>query len=286
VSASAVNSPYPAEKVAMDRCSQAIYDEKTKGFCEREKTAMNRLLLTFIWFTLSSAALMTHAQTDPLPASTIVKVLTIEYPPFTTESEPSQGSSFTLLRERLQGSGIEIAPRFLPPGRVQQTMDREAWHASYVPQAGDVETTIRLVLEDGNFIYGLFRARENAPFRWQNLTELAGRQIAVTRSSKLQAYNAKLVESGAKLVFIDDISQAFRMLARGRIDYVLAIQETGWYIMDLLKMDRTDYQFSESALDRFPHAIYVNRATQEGQALIRALTAERNLPLPSDSADR
>ena len=179
-----------------------------------------------------------------------------------------------MLRERLEGSGIEIAPRFLPPARIQHTMDKEAWHASYVPQPGNIETTVRLVLEDANFVYGLFRAREDTPFEWQDLAELSSRKIAVTRSSKLQSYNAKLAEGGAELVFIDDISQGFRMLQHGRVDYVLAIQETGWYIMDLLKMNRTQFQFSDSAIDRFPYAIYVNGTTPEGQALIRALTLE------------
>ncbi|WP_344806573.1 hypothetical protein [Allohahella marinimesophila] len=233
---------------------------------------MNRLLLMFVLFTAAAVTATAFAQTSALPASTIVKVLTIEYPPFTSEAMPTQGTSFAMLRKRLEGSGIEIAPRFLPPARLQQTMDNEAWHASYVPQPNAAASTVRLVLQDANFIYGLFRVRESSAFEWTDLSELAGKQIAVTRSLKLEAYNAELVSKGAHLVFIDDISQGFRMLEHGRVDYVLAIQETGWYVMDTLKMKRQNYQFSDSAIDRFPYAIYINQSTLEGQALFRALT--------------
>src|SRR5690606_27487462 len=202
-----------------------------------------------------------------------VEVIAIEYPPFLVEKQPGQGTSFEYLNRSLVNSNIEIVPVFVPPGRAKYLMERDGWHASFLPPATALSSVQLVSLQDAHMRFGLLRRHQEGRFVWSETKELAGKTVAVTRTGRISGYYSDMKQNGMELFFVNDMQQAVRLLMHKRVDYVLTVEETGWYVVDSLGMDRKDFQFSDSSFDIFDYHIHVNTQTPEGRELARALTA-------------
>lgn len=206
---------------------------------------------------------------DPV---TRIQVLAIEYPPFTSSGSVADGLSFVRLNRILQSHGWNAHAEFLPPARVPMVINQSGhWLASFFPPKTGSSHVEVVIVAPAAIRMGLFRQRKTGEFSWQALSELRDNTLATIRSDYSSAYVTPFVKAGMNMVFVDSIEQGIRMLAEGRVDYVLSIEDTGWYYADLHNLGREQLQFSDSIIATFPHVLYVNRTHPKGPELIRLL---------------
>src|SRR5690606_19793272 len=164
----------------------------------------------------------TPASTADTPAAKIrVEVIAMEYPPFLSESLPGKGTSFDYLHRNLTSSNIEIVPLFVPPGRAKYLMERDGWHASFIPPTTSSDSVRLVPLQDAEMRFGLLRLHQDGRFAWSELKELAGKTVAATRVGRISGYYADLKQNGVELFFVNDMQQAVRLLMHKRAAYVL-----------------------------------------------------------------
>ncbi|MCD8522873.1 MAG: hypothetical protein LRY66_16080 [Saccharospirillaceae bacterium] len=201
-------------------------------------------------------------------AVTRIQVLAIEYPPFTSSASAGNGVSFVMLNRILQSHGWNAHAEFLPPARVPMVINQSGhWLASFFPPKTGSSHVEVVIVAPAAIRMGLFRQRKTGEFSWQALSELRDNTLATIRSDYSSAYVTPFVKAGMNMVFVDSIEQGIRMLAEGRVDYVLSIEDTGWYYAELHNLGREQLQFSDSIIATFPHVLYVNRTHPKGLEL-------------------
>ena len=188
-----------------------------------------------------------------------INVVAIEYPPYTTSSHPDRGLSFEVLRQSLATSDFVIEEIFLPPARAAiYTQSDQGWLLSlYPPKAGAAHVK-KIVYRQARIPYSLFRLRRPEAFRWDNLNELAGGTVALTRTPINTRSLVKYRAAGLTPVFINTLNQGILMVAEGHADYVLTTLETGRYYAEQLEIDPHKLQFAETIIQWFPYTIYLN----------------------------
>ena len=205
-------------------------------------------------------------------AVTRIQVLAIEYPPFTSSGSVADGLSFVRLNRILQPYGWRAIAEFLPPARAPMEVNQTAaWLASFFPpKIGSPHVEV-VIVAPAAIRMGLFRQRKSGGFSWQALSELRDSSLATIRSDSSSAYVTPFVKAGMNMVFVNSIEQGIQMLAEGRVDYVLTVEDTGWYYATQHGLSREHLQFSDSIIATFPHVLYVNRTHPLGPELIRLL---------------
>ena len=164
------------------------------------------------------AALLTFAG---YASDSTLSVVAVEYPPYVTQSRSDLGSNFVALQAYLRQqnlSDVHIRPLFYPPARAQKAISDEQWCATFYPpwQRKDVR-----FVPLGNEVVkmGLFRNMTDSPFRWNELTDLSGKSVALLRSSEERFIPAWFKQAGKKIVFVETVEQGLELLLLSRVDY-------------------------------------------------------------------
>lgn len=188
-----------------------------------------------------------------------INVVAIEYPPYTTSNHPDRGLSFEVLRQSLATSDFVIEEIFLPPARAAiYTQSDQGWLLSLFPPPAKSPHVQKIVYQRARIPYSLFRRHQTQPFRWDNLNELAGGSVALTRTPNNNQSLVKYRAAGLTPVFINTLDQGIQMLLESHVDYVLTTQDTGLYYAKKLDIDPQKLQFAETVIQWFPYTVYLN----------------------------
>lgn len=189
----------------------------------------------------------------------IAKVISIEYPPYTTSELPGGGISVDVLRSLLEPHGWTLEVEFLPPARAAfDVADPGDWLLSFFPPREGYSHVRTLVLKDADILFGLFRMHKPGPFRWQSLDDLAGSTLVSTRTLTGSQVIQPFISAGIDVESVNTLDQGLHMLLSGRADYVLTTRETGYYYAQKLAIPADSIQFSETIIQHFPHRVFVN----------------------------
>lgn len=183
----------------------------------------------------------------------VVNVLAIEYPPFTTSQEPSNGIAFELLEKVTLNDSVKWRAIYAPPGRAAAIISSGEWCASFYPVNNTIESH-SVVLSKSNVRIGLVRLAKEDTFSWQSLDELSDKSVALLRAKEDSLFAQQFVNAGMHIIFVEDIHTGLRLVKRNRVDFALS---------DNLSFSRQNdgtLQFSNSFLVVTPITLYVNPA--------------------------
>jgi len=198
--------------------------------------------------------MMAYAQSD----RPVIKVLAIEYPPFTSNKMIHNGIAFMLLREYAKKHFIaDIQPHIVPPARLQVLLKLKSWCLSFYPSLQLEGPDNFIQLSDSKIKIGMYRKRQNSVFRWDNLNEYSGASIALLRSNKSSRFYQLYTEAGLFPMFVDSIEQGVKLLLRDRVDYAFA-DNVSINLMDISSQQKESLQFSETIFLETPIQVYFN----------------------------
>ncbi|MBU2972107.1 hypothetical protein KO527_22475 [Pseudoalteromonas sp. C2R02] len=158
-------------------------------------------------------------------------MISIEYPPFTSNDINGYGINFKLLEKYATDNfKTPYQPLFVPPARAQKLMRTSDWCISFYPPKPNDKYAKFLPLSDEVIKLGLYRLKNYKPFEWQQLSELKNKSVALLRPSKEGPIHQQLIEAKMKLVFVETVEQGLSMLIHKRVDYAFgdntAIKQT------------------------------------------------------------
>jgi polar amino acid transport system substrate-binding protein len=198
--------------------------------------------------------MIAYAQSD----RPVIKVLAIEYPPFTSSKMTHNGIAFMLLRQYAKKHFIaDIQPHIVPPARLQVLLKLKSWCLSFYPSLQLEGPDNFIQLSDSKIKIGMYRKRQNSVFRWDNLNEFSGASIALLRSNKSSRFYQLYTEAGLLPIFVDSIEQGIKLLLKGRIDYAFA-DNISIDLMDISPQQKESLQFSETIFLETPIQVYLN----------------------------
>lgn len=230
-----------------------------------------RILSAVLLFLLGSLNVQS-VQAEERGSVAPVPVLAIEYPPFTAAAMAENGLSFQLLATLLPAPRWQLQPIFLPPARAAtEVMVTDGWLLSFFPPRQLPGHVRRLVLKNADIQFGLFRHRQEVPFRWQSLEDLAGHSVVTTRTLENSPVLTPFVKAGLHPVLVNSLDQGVQMIISGRADYLLAVRETGLYYAHQLGISEQQLQFGETVIQHFPHVVYLNMEHPLAQQVLQQL---------------
>jgi len=177
-----------------------------------------------------------------------IDVITVEYPPFTSNYVSGYGINFKLLdKYATHNFKTTFQPLFVPPARAQKLMLTNDWCLSFYPPKPNDPYAKFQPLSDEIVKLGLYRLKSHKPFKWQSLSELKNKSVALLRPTKLGPIHEQLKQAQMKLVFVETVEQGLSMLIHKRVDYAFgdntAINQTA-----IGKENKEKLQFSNSSL--------------------------------------
>lgn len=241
------------------------------------------------------------ADTVPAADLPVIRVIAIEYPPYTSQYLPGSGSAFRGLRYQLEQASLNRAgrpeqadeaattfeagqretdgllrPYFLPPARADYLIKSGRWSASFYPPKADMPHYIYFPYGRKPVDLGLFRRTSERPWP-QQLEGLQGR-VAIGRrwgdrdgEDMTGPLARKLRATNLDPVPVDSLYQAFMLLSYGRVDYVFAEKVAGYYIQRFVGESAGWAEFSPEPLQREPLGVWLNLADPGGALLHKVL---------------
>jgi polar amino acid transport system substrate-binding protein len=233
-------------------------------------------------------------------AAETVCLSTGDWPPYTSQSLPGDGSGPRLVAEAFRRVGIETRFRFFPWKRAMEAALKGPCEGSLI--------WVKTPERERDFLYSdsLFEARDvffhlkEVPFTWNGIEDLRGIPIgAVLGDAALGVEGRRAASEGRlRVEWVGDYPQNFKKLLHGRIKACLVTQEVGYFLLRrdfppqvaarfthhprAMLVDTNHVIFarnkqrSPGLLERFNHGLAILR--QEG-ALERILS-EGNSPAP------
>lgn len=181
-------------------------------------------------------------------ASQNVDVIAIEYPPYTSQTEPHYGLSFYALTQHFKQQKITFTPLFLPPARAAYHLKSTKWCLSFYPPL-EQNTYPEIVLNEHVVKLGLYRKAKATPFTWESLNELSGKKIAMLRSNnRLSELMNQFINANIEQIFVESVAQGLMLLDKDRVDYAFSDLAGGNYNIKQLGLNHNDFQFSSSYL--------------------------------------
>jgi len=210
-----------------------------------------------------------------------LEVIAMDYAPFTSEASDDNGLAFKLLTDALSGS-VRVQPQFLSAARAHRMVQEGEWCASFYPPQKLADKHILIKLADEPVKLGLYRLRENTPFFWTNLNELAGRRVAYFRALERDGIGLEMTQAGMDIFSVETTRQGVQLLAKGRVDYAFGDQTSGPALMKQLGLDPGDFQFSETVFRDLPVAIWLNLTCPQALSVFHHLDSHGYLQIDRD----
>lgn len=151
----------------------------------------------------------------------VIRVFATEFPPFSGPSLPEKGLAIQELTAFADERGFTVDVIFMPVARAISLVRAEGWQGSII-RVPDGQPNVGEITYSENVVqYGLISSKDS---RTRSATS---ERIGVIRAGEPSAVQKALVESGAQLVEVTSLPQAFRMLDAGRLDRVLGVFYNG-----------------------------------------------------------
>lgn len=179
-----------------------------------------------------------------------LRVLAVEYPPFTTLTEEGRGLSFEQLQKTV-GQSVKdnlYVPTFVPPARAELLLADNQFCMSFFPPRSHKEDYDFFALGEEPIHLGLIRKRESGVFKWDKLAELAGASVAILRTQGRGERYQKMIQSGLNPVLVETVEQGIHMLAMDRVDMVFGANLTLQIHAESIGLEAEDYQISVSSV--------------------------------------
>ncbi|KAF0812147.1 hypothetical protein IGB42_03424 [Andreprevotia sp. IGB-42] len=169
----------------------------------------------------------------PAAASTTVTFLTLEYPPYTSESMPAQGAMLEVLNGALAGKGYDIRVVFLPWARVPLEL-RQGNADGVLPcwqsEIGSFGLQASMAVFESRL--GFYVRDTQAATQKTDLPSLHGKKIGTVRG---YGYPDNLLNAGLILEAVNDDETNLKKLASNRIDTAAMEHAVGEYLMSSRK---------------------------------------------------
>ncbi len=184
-------------------------------------------------------------------ASEAIEVIAVEYPPFTSQEINDFGISFVYLEKYAKKNfKVAISPLFVPPARAQKIVGSQKWCLSFYPPKPGYKNAKFEPLSKDIVSFGLYRlkpSKPSEPFKWQNLSELKGKYLAILRSNKNSAFYHQFSDAGLKLIFVETTEKGLSLLLHKRVD--LAFGDSQMLEQNQLgKLNEGKLQLSENVI--------------------------------------
>lgn len=185
----------------------------------------------------------------------VVRLTSLEWPPYAGKSLPSQGASVAVVRAALAAMGQRLEVTFLPwTQAVAIGQNSKSGYQGYFPEysSPNVEATFELSQPVGYGPLGLVE-RRSEPVRWQSLADLKGLRIGVVRGYVNTVEFDDMVASGElSAVFASDDLANISKVTRGRLPLAVIDKHVLAYLMANARGvadSRRVLQFNERVLD-------------------------------------
>ncbi len=175
-------------------------------------------------FRFAAAAVLSFLCAAPLGAVPLVRLVTLDYPPYASPALAGQGAMVTLAREAFEQAGYQVSVTFLPWGRLAPQLSQGRFDAGVGIWPSDCDA-LNLVASRPLFSshLGLYYRRER-PTAIRSPADLKGRRIGITDSYN---YPVELAAAGwLPEVSQDDLSSLHK-LDRGDVPVVLLEKAVG-----------------------------------------------------------
>jgi polar amino acid transport system substrate-binding protein len=189
--------------------------------------------------------------------SQIIDVIAVEYPPFTSSSIKHGGILFELLHKVTTNEKLQWSPFIVPPSRAEQLISSNNWCASFYPITRENISFEQYKLSDELVKLGLFRGKLESEFQWSNLDELQGKSISLLRTSEKSAFAQQFISAGLKVVFVENVDIALKMLLKQRVDYAFGDKDAVSR-STLSTREKEKLQFSKNILLEMQVSIFIN----------------------------
>ncbi|MHA7772791.1 hypothetical protein [Roseibium sp. M-1] len=195
--------------------------------------------------------------------ATVLEVIAVEYPPYTTPTRSDDGLVFHELRTWLSARKLPftIKARFLPPARAQHAVDTGDWCVALYPPSASTPHVYRQI-GDAKIVIGLVRRKEEEPFVWSSPEEFRGKRIALLRSSTLSDFWMPFEKAGAEFTFVETMEQALGMLVRTRVDYAAA-DRAGLEEFRKTFPEGRELEFSEKGIQEYPLRVFLSERCRD-----------------------
>lgn len=219
------------------------------------------------------AVTMARADTAPDGTVAIVRLSSLDWPPFSGEALPNRGLSTAIVERTLARAGLSLVVEFLPWQRAVATGLRTAGRNGYFPEyrTADSESRCLLSAPIGSSPLGLAE-RVAAPVEWRGLPDLAGRRIGTVRGYlNTDAFDRAAAEGRLSVEPAVDDATNLRKLAAGRLDMAVIDANVMAHLLSTmpdLRPLRAGLRFNPRLLeDKSLHVCF--RPGAEGEALRR-----------------
>lgn len=159
-----------------------------------------------------------------------VRLVTLEYPPYSSEHLPGRGSVVELTSQAFAAMGQAARIDFMPWARAQAELQKGNYDGILLLWPEEI-VNMHLIASRPLFYSDLgFFTRRDTPVQFSQLGELAGRKVGVARG---YGYPQSILDSGIVAEeAVDDLTN-LRKLAAGRFDLVLLEQRVGEHLLSL-----------------------------------------------------
>lgn len=220
-----------------------------------------------------AAATMVHAASAPGGDAPIVRLTSVDWPPFSGPQLPNQGLSTAIVERTLTRAGLALMVEFLPWQRAVITGLKTADISGYFPEYRTATSQSRCLLSAaiGSSPLGLAE-RVNAPVNWRSLTDLTGLRIGTVRGYvNTDAFDQAAAVGQISVEPAVDDATNLRKLAAGRLDMAVIDANVLAYLLASepdLRLIRDQLRFNARLLeDKSLHVCF--RPGEEGEKLRR-----------------
>ena len=207
---------------------------------------------------------------SPADAQRVIRLSSLEWPPYTSAALPQQGASIAVARAAAEAMGYRLEVVILPWARAQALAnDPNSGVTGMLPEYHSPEIAERYLLSKpiGRSPLG-FVERRAAPVHWQHLDELAGRWIGiVTGYVNTEEFDARVADGRLQVEAVNDDAANLRKLGAGRLELAVIDRNVMNYLLtrqsDLVPL-AVQLQFNARSLgDKELHIVFQRSAAGE-----------------------
>ncbi len=159
-----------------------------------------------------------------------VRLVTLEYPPYTTQTLTNQGSMIELTKRAFAAVGHTAHIDFRPWARAQQEMRQSKYDGILLLWPEEVSAAQLIASRPLAYSELGFFVRTDTPVAFTELGQLKGQRVGVARGYD---YPDSIMDSGVvPEEAVDDLTN-LRKLAARRFDLVLLERQVGLYLLEL-----------------------------------------------------
>ncbi|WP_092026882.1 substrate-binding periplasmic protein [Marinobacter zhejiangensis] len=184
---------------------------------------MRKLLQLILALTIVSS---------PQGRAETVMLTSLEWPPYSGEELPNQGTAIEVARAAFQAAGHTLLVDFFPWSRTIATVQTSENHIGYLPEYKFDTDVFVMSAPIGISTVG-FAERRSAPVHWDNLDDLSMVTVGVVQDyANTPDLDARIAAGSIQVSEAITDSQNLLKLAAGRVDLVVIDPEVLAYLCD------------------------------------------------------